>query len=84
VLPPPKPAAPVAPPLPFSFVGMVEQGAQKPQAFLSKGDSLFIVAVGDLLENNTYRVDSLDAGKVVLTYMPLSIQQSIDVSGGSK
>lgn len=88
--PPPPPAAPaaapapVAPPLPFTFVGIVEQGAGKPQAFLSKGDALLIVSAGDLIENNTYRIDSLSATSVVLTYVPMGKQQTINVSGGSK
>jgi hypothetical protein len=82
--PAPAPAAPTAPPLPFSFVGMVENGMGKPQAFLSKGDALLVVSAGELLENNTYRVDSFDANQVVITYLPLAIKQTIDVSGGAK
>lgn len=83
--PPPPPApAPTAPPLPFTFVGMVEDGMGKPQAFLAKGDILLVVTVGQLLENNTYRVDSFDANQVVITYLPLTTKQTIDVSGGAK
>ena len=78
------PPAPVAPPLPFTFVGIVEQGAGKPQAFLSKGDALLIVTAGDQIENNTYRVDSLSPSAVVLTYLPMGQQQTLKVSGGSK
>lgn len=81
---PAAPPPPTAPPLPFAFVGMVEQGTGKPQAFLSKGESLLVVAAGDLIENNTYRVDSLSASSVVLTYLPLGKQQTISVTGGSK
>jgi hypothetical protein len=82
--PPPKPAAPVAPPLPFTFVGMLERGAAKPQAFLAKGDALLVVAAGDLLDNNTYRVDSLNESQVVMTYLPMNIQQTLSVPGGTK
>ena len=86
--PPPAPAAPapapVAPPMPFAFVGMLEKGALKPQAFLSKGDALLVVAAGDLLENKTYRVDSLTPQELVMTYLPLNIKQSINVTGGTK
>ena len=78
------PPAPVAPPLPFTFVGMVEQGAGKPQAFLAKGDALLVVAAGDVIENKTYRIDSLSATAVVLTFLPMDKQQTISVSGGSK
>lgn len=82
--PPPAPVIPTAPPLPFSFVGMVDNGTGKPQAFLAKGDALLVVSAGELLENNTYRVDSFDANQVVLTYLPLSMKQTIDVSGAAK
>jgi hypothetical protein len=82
--PPPAPVVPTAPPLPFTFVGMVEDGMGKPQAFLAKGDALLVVTAGELLENNTYRVDSFDASQVVITYLPLSMKQTIDVSGGAK
>ena len=70
--------------MPFSFVGMVEQGAGKPQAFLAKGDSLLIVASGDVIENSTYRVDTLSPTSVVLTYLPLGKQQTLSVSGANQ
>jgi len=82
--PPVAPPPPAAPPLPFAFVGMVERGAGKPQAFLAKGEALLVVAAGDVIENNTYRVDSLSPSSVVLTYLPLGKQQTINVAGGSK
>ncbi len=82
--PAPAPAPPTAPPLPFTFVGMVENGTGKPQAFLARGDTLLVVAAGDALDNNTYRVESLSATQIVLTYTPLNMKQTIDVSGGFK
>ncbi len=81
--PPPKPQ-PVTPPLPFSFVGLLESGAAKPQAFLAKGDALLVVAAGDMLDNNTYRVDALNANEVVMTYLPTNVQQTLNVTGRSK
>lgn len=80
----PPPAAPVTPPLPFTFVGMLERGAALPEAFLAKGDALLVVTVGDMLDNNTYRVDVLNANEVVMTYLPMNIKQTLSVSGGSK
>lgn len=82
--PPPKPPEPKAPPLPFSFIGMLERGATKPEAFLAKADALLVVSVGDVLDNNTYRIDSLSANEVVLTYLPLNIQQTLQAAGASK
>jgi hypothetical protein len=68
--------------LPFTFVGMVERGADRPQAYLAKGDALLVVAVGDVIDNNTYRVDALATTGVVLTYLPLNKQQTVNVPGG--
>jgi hypothetical protein len=82
--PPPKPPVPTAPPLPFTFVGMLERGADKPAAFLSKGDALFVVSVGDMVDNNTYRVDTLTANELVLTYLPLNTPQTLNVAARSK
>lgn len=87
-LPPPPPPVPVkaapppppqAPPLPFGFVGMLEDRA-KPTAFLSKGDALLIVSAGDTLEG-TYRVDAVSPQEIALTYLPLNQQQHIRISG---
>ena len=79
--PPPKPPAPSAPPLPFTYVGMIETGAAQPQAFLAKGDALIVVIAGDLLENGSYRVESLSPQQVVLTYLPLNTRQTLNVPG---
>ncbi len=79
--PPPPPPAPVAPPLPFTFVGMLEKGAGQPQAFLAQGEQLLVVAAGDTLVNNTYRVDSLSAQQILITYLPLNTQQTLTTTG---
>ena len=83
VMPPPPPL-PVAPALPFTYIGMVERGAGKPQAFLARGEALLIVTDGDVIENSTYRVDSLSPTAVVLTYLPIDQQQTLNASGASR
>ena len=80
---PPPPAAPVAPPLPFVFVGMLERGTAKPEAFIAKGDALFVVSVGDTIDTS-YRIDSLTADAVVMTYLPLNTRQTLNTNTGSK
>ncbi len=82
--PPPPPAAPTLPPLPFVFVGMLEKGMARPQAFLAKGETLLVVAAGDLLDNKTYRIESLTPQEVVMTYLPLDTRQTLPVTGGTK
>ena len=89
--PPPKPvvvvaappAAPVAPPLPFTFVGLVEKGTPKPQAFLARGDELLVVSQGDMLDNGAYRIDAVTPTQIVFTHVPTNTKQIISLSGGA-
>ena len=73
--PPPPPPPPTAPPLPFTYLGRYDDSASL-VIILSKGDRVYTVAVGDVIEN-TYRVEKLSVGIVTLTYLPLNIQQSL-------
>ncbi len=71
------PPVPTAPPLPFAYMGTYKtDGAQI--YFLTMGDRVYDVKVGDKL-NNTYSVDEVKGGQMMLTYMPLKIQQSLNV-----
>jgi hypothetical protein len=79
---PPPPSPPTAPPLPFSFVGLLEQKSGKPTAFLAKGEALVVAGVGDVIDG-TYRVESLSPTGVVVTYLPLSQRQTVGPSGGT-
>jgi hypothetical protein len=88
VAPPPPPPAPVvaqappvptAPPLPFAFMGSYRPEGAVPTYFLTAGDRVYDVKIGDTLDNNTYSVDGVRSGQLLLTYMPLKIQQSLAV-----
>jgi hypothetical protein len=72
--------APKAPPLPFSYIGSYSPDGSKPVYFLTQGDRVFDVRVGDTL-NNTYTIDSFANGQLVLTYKPLNVQQQLSVGG---
>jgi hypothetical protein len=87
VAPPPPPPAPVvyqpppaptAPPLPFVFMGSYRTQGGGAVYYLTAGDRVYDVKVGDTLDN-TYSVDGVKSGQLLLTYMPLKIQQSIAV-----
>ena len=87
VAPPPPPPAPVvytpppaptAPPLPFSFMGSYKTQGGGAIYYLTAGDRVYDVKVGDTLDN-TYSVDGVKSGQLLLTYMPLKIQQSLAV-----
>jgi hypothetical protein len=75
---PVEPPKPTAPPLPYQYIGSYTPEGQKPVLFLSKGDRVFDVHVGDILEN-TYSVDGFDKSAILLTYKPLNIQQQLIV-----
>ena len=78
---PPPPVAPRAPPLPFTFIGLLEKGSPKPAAFLTRGEELIVVSAGDDVDR-TYRVESLTATEIVFTYLPLNERQTIALAGG--
>ena len=86
--PPPAPAltaaqeaalrAPVAPPLPYAFMGSYVAAGGNPVFFLTHGDRVYNVKVGDTLDD-TYSVDSVTNGQLLMTYKPLKIQQQLTV-----
>ena len=85
VAPPPPPPAPVvvvapppptAPPLPFTVMGSYTRPGDATVYFLTRGDRVFDVHIGDTIDN-TYSVDSAANGALTLTYKPLNIQQTL-------
>lgn len=75
----PPPPPPQAPPLPFTYVGML--GAEDETiVFLAQQDTNHAVKKGDVI-NGTYRVDEVEAGRVVLTYLPLEQRQTLTAKG---
>lgn len=74
--PPPPPPAPEAPPLPFAYMGSYAPGGSAPVYFLTRGDKVYDVHVGDTLDD-LYSVDSFSNGQLVLTYKPLNIKQQL-------
>jgi len=70
------PQQPVAPPLPFTYMGSFTDGGAAPVFFLTQGDRVYDVRVGDTVDN-TYTVDRLSNGQLVFTYKPLNIQQQL-------
>jgi len=78
--PPPKPEAP---PLPYKLIGSYTPDGEKTVFFLSAGDKVFDVHVGETLDN-TYSIDSYSDGQLVLTYKPLNQQQQLQLTGTAK
>jgi hypothetical protein len=77
------PPKPEAPPLPYKFIGSYTPDGEKTVFFLSAGDKVFDVHVGETLDN-TYSIDSYSNGQLVLTYKPLNQQQQLQLTGTAK
>jgi hypothetical protein len=74
------PAAPVAPPLPFTYMGSYAPIGAQPVFFLTQGDRVYEVHIGDTLDN-TYTVDAFTNGALIFTYKPLNQQQQLTTGG---
>lgn len=84
VPPPPAPVArvvatrPVAPPLPFTYLGSFLESGGKPVYYLVKGDRAYDVRVGETLDG-IYTLDAADDGRLMFTYLPLKERQTLGV-----
>lgn len=75
--PPAPPAKPKAPPLPFKFIGKLDD-RQHLQVFLLRGEQVLVVREGDLIDK-TYKVQRIDPERMTLVYLPLDIAQTLAV-----
>ncbi len=74
--PPPPPVPPRAPPLPFRYMGQIDDGNGAVTYFLLRGTATLSVSVGDTIDN-TYRLDSAEGGALQFTFLPLRERQSL-------
>lgn len=81
--PAPKPPAPqpVAaqepPPLPYKYAGTVEQEGVA-QHLLVKDERVYAAVQGGTLDGG-YRIESVSGSEILLTYLPLNVNQSVPV-----
>lgn len=69
--------ATTAPTFPFQYVGKkLEESIW--EVYLSRGDQSFLVREGGTLEG-TYRIDSITAQRLTVTYLPLGQSQSLSI-----
>jgi hypothetical protein len=71
-----QPSAPEAPPVPFSYVGKLEDSPTGTQVFLMANSKLYTVQLGHSIDQE-WRLDSEDANTLTLTYLPLNLTQSL-------
>jgi hypothetical protein len=77
--PMPKPApvvlpVAVAPPLPYTYMGKMQESSGQLIIYLVRGDKPYIVKEGDVLDD-AYRVEKVEAGRITFTYMPMAATQ---------
>lgn len=71
------PTVPVAPPLPFVYVGRVlDEETGKRVVYLSKDGVPYVVTEGEVIEG-MYRVDAVSDTELTLVYLPLNVKQKI-------
>jgi hypothetical protein len=78
-LPPPPP--PQAPTLPYTYMGKIMEGNQV-IVFLSKQDRNYVVKKGETVDG-TYRIDDINSGTMVFTYLPLDQQQILAIGAAN-
>jgi hypothetical protein len=71
------PEAPSAPPLPFSYLGRITQDG-KTEVFVLRGEDLIGIAAGRKIDDQ-YRVDAISESSISFTYLPLKMQQSLEL-----
>lgn len=68
---------PLAPALPFQFVGRLDDRDDQ-QVFLQSGEKLYVVRRGDVIDD-TYRIEQISATELSLVYLPLHLSQTLSV-----
>ena len=67
-----------APPLPFTYIGKMQVQGGGYMVFLAKQNRVYTIREGDKVDGN-YRVDSIKAPVMTLTYLPLDIKQTLQI-----
>lgn len=79
VAPPPPPPPPSAPPVPFQYMGRLENGPDGNLIYLSQNDKSYSVKVGSNV-NGFWRIDKEDTGNIYFTYLPLNLPKVLSKS----
>lgn len=75
--PPPPPPPPIpTPPFPFKYAGSNRPESGQTTYFLTKGNELYTVEIGQILDQ-VYSIDGEEDGQLIVTYLPLERTQTI-------
>ncbi len=73
-----EPTPPAAPPLPFRYMGRLTQDG-KTEVFVLRGEDIISIAPGHKIDAE-YRVDGITETAITMTYLPLSMRQSLELA----
>ena len=73
----PEVQVPTAPPLPFQFVGRLDDRSDL-QVFLQSGEKIYVVRKGDVIDE-TWRIERISREELSLVYLPLHLAQTLSV-----
>jgi hypothetical protein len=74
---PPLPSGPVAPSIPFTYLGK-KAADGKWEVYLGRGDDTLIVH-DQMVIDGSYRVEAINPPTLTLVYLPLKLVQTIDI-----
>lgn len=77
VVVPPPPEPPKAPPLPYRYLGLMDEDGTM-HIYLKKGENTVVTHVGDKLEDS-YLVKRLDRNGITFVYLPLGQEQQLSL-----
>lgn len=73
-----EPPKPVAPPLPFRYMGRLTENG-KTEVFVMRGEDIISVAAGRNIDAQ-YRVDAVSENTIRITYLPLKTRQTLEIA----
>ena len=76
--PPPQPPPPQAPPLPFKYMGSMNESAERTVWYLMQGERLIMAGTGDVIDS-IYRTEGAEGGQLRFTYLPLNQRQTLSI-----
>jgi hypothetical protein len=68
---------PTAPPLPFQFIGRMDDRSDL-QVFLQNGEKIYVVRKGDVIDE-TWKIERISDMELSLVYLPLHLSQTLSV-----
>jgi hypothetical protein len=69
--------APSAPPMPFQFIGRLDDRSDL-QVFLQNGEKIYVVRKGDVIDE-TWRIEGISDVELSFIYLPLHLSQTLSV-----